>query len=309
MTINTTENVAKIAKKHVCENCDYFTSNIYDYKKHLSTDKHIRLTNTIEKSQEIAKIYKCDCGKEYKHNSSLFNHRKKCNMASTELTEPKEEITEKKVDYEKIILELINENKEMRKTISELIPKVGNNNNNNNNNINIKIDILTLLNDKCKDAITITEFIESIQIGVKDLLYTSENGLANGVSNLFLEQLNTLPLVKRPIWCSDKKRKKMFIKEDKWSEDLNNKKTKEAIKSISVKQAKNINKYTKEHPDWMKNEILKEKYIEIVKETTTDFEDDKQVTVMNSLLNNIHLTNESKEEIQSNKLATSNMYS
>jgi hypothetical protein len=304
MTINTTKNVAKIAKKYVCEKCDYNTSNNYDYNKHLSTDKHLRLTNTIEKSQEIAKIYKCECGKEYKHNSSLFNHRKKCNMTSVELTETKEEVVEKKVDYEKLISELIKTVNEQSKTISELIPKVGNTNisNNNNKNINIKIDNLTLLNDKCKDALSITDFIELIKIEVKDLLYTSEKGLTNGVSNLFIEQLNNLPLVKRPIWCSDKKRKKIFIKEEEWSEDLNNKKTKEAIKSISVKQAKNMNKYTKENPDWMKHERMKEKYIEIVKEATSELDEDKQTSVINMLLNDIHLSNEHKDEMQNNEM-------
>lgn len=304
MTINTTENVAKIAKKYLCENCNYITSNSYDYNKHQSTDKHKRLTNTIEKSQEIAKIYKCECGKEYKHNSSLFNHRKKCNMTSVELTEIKEEIVEKKVDYEKLISDLIKTVNEQSKTISELIPKVGNTNisNNNNKNINIKIDNLTLLNDKCKDALSITDFIELIKIEVKDLLYTSEKGLTNGVSNLFIEQLNNLPLVKRPIWCSDKKRKKIFIKEEEWSEDLNNKKTKEAIKSISVKQAKNMNKYTKENPDWMKHERMKEKYIEIVKEATSELDEDKQTSVINMLLNDIHLSNEHKDEMQNNEM-------
>jgi hypothetical protein len=180
-----------------------------------------------------------------------------------------------------------------------MIPKIGNTNNN-SNNINIKIDNITLLNDKCKDAISMSEFINSIDIGVKQLLFTSQKGLANGISNLFIEQLNNLPLVKRPIWCSDKKRKKIFIKEDEWSEDTNQIKTKQAIKNLTVKQTKNINKYTNENPDWMQHDKKKDKYIEIVKEATSEMDENKQTTIINSLLDTIHLTSDYRESIQNN---------
>jgi hypothetical protein len=314
MTINTTEKIPKNPKKYECTVCYYNTYSNKDYNKHLSTDKHKRLTNTIEKSLKIPKIYKCECGKEYKHNSSLFNHRKKCIPQTTEIIEETSITkTSDELNYKEMFLELMHQNKEimiqnnkLQNTISELIPKVGNTTTtNSHNNINIKIDVLSLLNDKCKDALSIKDFIELIQIGVKDLLYTSENGLTSGVSNLFLEQLNSLPAVKRPIWCSDKKRKKIFIKDDEWEEDMNNKKTKEAIKSISAKQAKNMNKYTKENPDWMKDERKKEKYIEIVKQATSDLDEDKQMSVINMLLNDIHLSNEQKDDMN-NDLLTEN---
>jgi hypothetical protein len=250
------------------------------------------MTNDDKITEENRK-YICSCGKEYKYRQGLFNHNKKCNQTNIQTVEKKED-----PDYKELIMVLINENKEMRKTISELIPKVGNNNNSNNNNINIKIDNITLLNDKCRDAISITEFIESITVNVKDLVFTSQKGLTNGVSNLFIEQLNNLPLVKRPIWCADKKRKKILIKEEEWREDTNQEKTKKAIKDLTVKQTKNINKYKDDNPDWMTNDKKKEKFIGIVKEATNELDEEKQLSIINNLLDTIHLTSDCKNTLQ-----------
>ena len=321
-----TDNDRKIAKNRTlysCMNCDYNTCNKFDYAKHLTTDKHKKLVNndqnTHNDDQKTAKIansskpHVCECGKSYKYKQGLHTHRKTCNhefkQQSVDIIKCDDnEVTKNNnnsnVNYEKIILDLITQNKELQntiveqnKTIKEIIPKIGNNNNS-NNNINIKIDNLTLLNDKCKDALSITDFIGLIDIGIKDLLFTSKKGLTNGVSNLFIEQLNNLPLVKRPIWCSDKKRKKLFIKEDEWSEDTNQKKTKEAIKNLTVKQVKNINKYKDENPDWMTDDKKKDRFLEIVKETTSELDEDKQMSIISNLLDTIHLSTDCKEELQ-----------
>jgi hypothetical protein len=312
MITNDNEKICKNLKKYGCESCDYYTSDKTDFNKHLLTLKHKKITNDNEISEKIGKEYMCSqCGKKYKYASGLSCHKKKCIPQTTAIIEETSmTTTSDELNYKEMFLELMHQNKEimiqnnkLQNTISELIPKVGNTTNtNSHNNINIKIDILSLLNDKCKDALSITDFIELIKVEVKDLLYTGEKGLTNGVSNLFLEQLNSLPLVKRPIWCSDKKRKKIFIKDDEWEEDMNNKKTKEAIKSISAKQAKNMNKYTKENPDWMSNERKKEKYIEIVKEATSDLDENKQINVINSLLKDIHLSNEQKDGLNKDLL-------
>jgi hypothetical protein len=295
MLTNVDEEVAKSSNSYICKICDYITCKKFNYDKHLLTDRHKKLTIVDIKVAEVAKQHICDCGKEYKHRQSLSVHKKKCNILENAIVEKKED-----PDYKELIMVLINENKEMRKTISELIPKVGNNNNNNNsnNNINIKIDNITLLNDKCRDAISITDFIESIAVNVKDLVFTSQKGLTSGVSNLFLEQLNNLPLVKRPIWCADKKRKKILIKEEEWREDKNQEKTKKAIKDLTVKQAKNINKYKNDNPDWMTNDKKKEKFISIVKEATNELDEEKQMNIINNLLDTIHLTSDYKEELQ-----------
>ena len=304
-----TDNNQKICKnlvKYCCEYCNYITSDKRDYNKHLLTRKHKLIINNNGKSVKICKEYICSCGKVYKYASGLSLHKKKCIIIFDENNDIKnnaaEIIVDDNKDYKNMFLEMMNQNKELHNIIKELIPKVGtnhiNNTNTNTNNINIKIDNITLLNDKCKDALSISDFIESIEIEVKDLMFTSQKGLTNGVSNLFIEQLNNLPLLKRPIWCVDKKRKKLLIKEDAWSEDTNQKKTKEAIKTLTVKQAKNINKYKNENPDWFNNDKKKEKFIEIVKEATTELDEIKQSNIINNLLETIHLTNDHKETLQ-----------
>jgi hypothetical protein len=181
-----------------------------------------------------------------------------------------------------------------------MIPKMGNtvNTTNNTNNIN-NINVTVFLNDKCKDAISMTDFIKTIDISLDDLYVTKNKGLIGGISNIFVNQLNKLPLVQRPIWCSDKKRKRLFIKEDTWTEDTDNIKTAQAIKSVSVLQTKNINKYTKEKPNWIKNDKEKDDYIYIVK-TTTDTVEDKTNPIIDKMIDVIHLTTDKREKL-SNK--------
>jgi hypothetical protein len=168
-----------------------------------------------------------------------------------------------------------------------MIPKVGNNNNNNTINQNLNINIF--LNDKCKDAISIHEFIKNMEVSVEDLLFTKDKGLVKGISNLFIEHLNKIPFIQRPVWCSDKKRRKLYIKEKEWSEDKNNEKTKKAIKDVSNLQAKNINKYTKQNPNWMKSDIQKDNYIHIVKQVTDPINGSEE-KVIDNIIDTIHFT-------------------
>lgn len=287
--------------------------NICDDIKNICDDIKNISDNDIKNISDN-KQYICICGKSYKHRSGLSYHKNKCNLING--SSKNENIhnsnvnntninnnnnnnnttnnnTNDSLNYKEMFLELMNQNKLLQNTIFELIPKIGNN----NNNINIINSNINFLNDKCKDAITMDQFIESIEIKVKDLLTTAKKGLPHGLSDLFLEHYNNLPLVKRPLWCSDKKRKKLFIKEEEWMEDINHEKTKCAIKSLAFKQSKNIKKYVNENPDFMNNEKKKEDYVIIVKETTSDIDNEKQNNIINSLLNNIHLTDENRENI------------
>ena len=210
---------------------------------------------------------------------------------------------------------------EKDKTISELIPKIGgggsgntnaimNSDNNNNtitntntnsnntiSNSNNSMNINLFLNENCKDAISIDEFVKKIEITLSDLLFTKQKGLINGLSNIFIRHLTNLPVKKRPLWCSDKKRKKIFIKQDDWSEDVNNLKTKKVIKDISFIQAKNVNKYTEKNPDWKDKDIKKDEYIGIVKHTTGDIVD-KEGDVINKLVDTIYLDDGNKKMIE-----------
>jgi hypothetical protein len=306
----TDQKICKNLKKYGCEICYYYTSDKNDYNKHIQTIKHNRLINTDEKSEKIGKLHICDCGKSYKHSQSLFTHKKKCqqnnsHIIETNVVDNKNNSNGEITILKEMLFELVNQNKELQKTvleqnktINEMIPKIGNNNTSNTTNNNIIVNNLTLLNNKCKDAISINEFIDSIQIEMKDLIYTSDKGLTSGITNLFLENYNKLPIQKRPLWCGDKKRKKIYIKEEEWHEDKDNIKTKEAIKSLTAKQAKNSGKYTKENPDWMDCDKKKDRFINIVKQTTLELDNDRQSNIINNLLENVHLTDNTKDELQ-----------
>lgn len=299
---NDDRKVAKSCKVFRCETCDHNTCNKYNYMKHLSTDKHKMMTNDDIKVAKVATAYICDCGKEYKYKQGLSVHRKKCQQLD-EIINSSDEIDFKEMFFEMLTQNkelqntIIEQNKSMQTTINEIIPKIGSNNNNIITN-NTVVNNLTLLNNNCKDAISITDFIDSIEIEMKHLIHTSKKGLVSGVANIFLENYNKLPIQMRPLWCVDKKRKKMYIKEDEWSEDKDNVKTKGAIKCLTAKQAKNTGMYIKENPDWMSHDKKKEEFIKIANQTTTELDDNKQHGIINTILDNLHLSDEIKCELK-----------
>lgn len=300
------------AYNYECKTCDYKSCNKCDYTRHLSTRKHIFRTGENISSQQNSqhnKYLNCDnCGKIYKARSGLWNHRKKCQPINMTI---QDESSESEIDFKEMFLELLTQNKELQNTIieqnkmfhntiTEIMPKIGNNTSNshntNNSNINIVMNNINFLNEKCKDALSLKDFIKSIVVEVKDLEFTGKKGFVEGISNLFLENYNKLPVQLRPIWCGDKKRKKLYIKEEEWHEDTNNVKTKDAIKCLSVKQAQNTNKYVKTYPTWMSDDKKKDAYIGIVSQTTSDV-NEKMDKIVSNIVNNTHLSDDTKNEL------------
>jgi hypothetical protein len=164
-----------------------------------------------------------------------------------------------------MILELVKENKEMRnmmveqqKTIGELIPKVGNNNsttNNTNNTINQKFNINVFLNEQCKDAINMSDFIRNIEISLEQLDFTKTNGLEKGLTHAIMENMNKLSLYERPMHCTDTKRETIYIKDnDTWEKDKDKSKIKHVIKKASNKNYTALNNWTKENPNFMEDD-------------------------------------------------------
>ena len=263
-------------------------------------------------------MYECDkCCKKYLHQPSLFRHKKTCNIKEKQIINNKD--NEEEINYKEMFSILINQlteqsaqNKEMQNTfieqkkelhntiieqnntIKELIPKIGiNNTSNSNNNVSIQV----FLNDTCKDAMSLTDFINTIQVSVSDLLFTKENGLVKGISNLFLSNLERIPMIQRPLWCIDKKRKRMFIKdEEQWMEDMNREKTNNMVNTISKIQTKNINKYIADKSNWMENDRIKDIYIHIVK-AVTDTMDNKIDKIIETISEKIHLTEGTREKL------------
>ena len=178
-----------------------------------------------------------------------------------------------------MFMELINDNKEMIKIIKDqqeqiksMIPKMGNtiNNTTNNNNFNLNV----FLNEQCKDAININEFIKSLKITLEDLYFTRKNGITQGISNLMINGLKELDVYKRPIHCTDLKRDIVYIKEhDKWEKDNNNTIMKKTIETVANKQRNKISDWVDLHPRWIEDEKLQYEYLTILNKITEPIED------------------------------------
>lgn len=181
-------------------------------------------------------------------------------------------------NYKEIIEYLINQNNDLKvmlfeqqKQITELIPKVGNTTlTTNTNNFNINI----FLNEKCKNAVSITDFIKNIDVTVKDIMVTKEKGLADGLSNIFIENMNKLSIYQRPIHCTDIKRETLYIKNDIWEKDENKEKIKNALQIISHKQVRTVNKLNKDE-SYLLTDKDKEDYFTIIKTITNPLVDNE----------------------------------
>jgi len=274
----------KNSKKHHCIFCDFYTNKINDYERHVLTAKHIKKSKTTNNTNDMAentndftlftpkKSYSCICGKSYLHMSSLCKHKvicnKKCNFSeeNTKNNEDNISLTTEEIEekYEEensissaMILELLKQNNEFKellieqnKKIIELVgsSSVTNNNNitNNNNTTNNKFNLNIFLNEKCKDAFNITDFINSIDVGFKDFENFGRLGYVGSINNILIRELKGLDVYKRPIHCSDLKREVIHVKDnDTWVKDEDKKHMKRAIKLIEHKNIKLV-------PDWLK---------------------------------------------------------
>ena len=277
----------KISQKYICKVCDYECSKQSILNKHYLTRKHINLTNPNSKIT-LNKIYKCYCGKEYKHHSTLCNHKKKCYYKESE-DKVINTIDEKKNDYKELVMKLIvenqeiknvmcKENQELRKQITDMIPLIGNNNNN-TNNVKQKFNINVFLNEKCKDAISMDQFIDTIDVSIKNLLTTKDKGLGEGLSSIIIDNMNKLSLYERPMHCTDKKRETMYIKNQEWTKDDKQEHIDNLLKCVENKQMKNIKVWMDKHPNFMENEKLQEEYIKLVKNSTSSIKDCKEKAI------------------------------
>jgi len=226
---------------YVCENCDFYSNKKTDYKRHVETQKHKSLHMSYKKTN-----FSCDCGKTYKFRQGLYSHRKKCLF----FTEGKiKELEEENVTLKSHLLEKINiENdflkrqmEEKDKQIKELIPKVGTN----------KFNINIFLNEQCKNAVSLGDFVNNIEITAQALTLTKDAGLTIGISNLIMENMNKLALHERPIHCCDKKREVLYIKNETWEKDTNKANTKQLINQLCSKQVQSIGMLVKNPEEYV----------------------------------------------------------
>lgn len=256
----------KIPLKYTCDTCDYTTCNKKDYRKHLLTNKHKNLHMSIDfnkKSQEIPNHFVCECGKIYRDRSGLWRHKKKCIKDENENEDDEDEedspgknkiimnIIKQNQEFKDLIIEQNKQNQELQKQMLEIVGKP---NVTNNSIVNSKVvnnfNLNMFLNETCKDAMNLTDFIESLKLTLADLETTGKLGYEKGISQIFINGLKQLDVTKRPIHCTDTKREKLHIRDkDAWETDQEKEKIRKAIKNVANKNMNQICDWIKENPD------------------------------------------------------------
>jgi len=275
----TTNSSYKTPKVFFCEICDYVTCYSKDYKKHILTKKHKNNINNSLDNQNVLnkKTYKCNnCSNFFNDRAGLWRHNKKCGFPNNEnTTEVLSEIKEKEkesVDKDELILmilkqnsEILKENSELRKEqtdIKELILEIvkngthntmnNNNTTNNTNSHNKAFNLNFFLNETCKNAMNITDFVDSIKLQLTDLMEVGELGYVEGISKIIVKNLNNLDETIRPVHCTDKKRETMYIKDEgEWNkEDEKKTKLKKVITRVANKNIRLLPAFREKYPDY-----------------------------------------------------------
>jgi len=295
------ENDSKKLAKYCCEKCDFNTSSKNDYNRHLLTKKHNSSNSqclAMEKTQKNS--YICECGKQYMDNSGLWRHKNKskCDVIikdklDSESDDEYDIIKSKK--NEELITYLIKENAEFKqllieqnKQMIEMCKNAGNHNHTNSHNKSFNLQFF--LNETCKDALNISDFVKSIKPSLEDLEATGRLGYVEGVSNIILKNLNTLDSNMRPIHCTDIKREVLYVKDnDEWIKEQDEKPVlTKAIKVIANENIKNINEWRTSNPgctsaDSRKNDM----YLKIVSNAMSGSSSDESCKNINKIIGNV----------------------
>ena len=270
-----TEKNAENAVKFICEKCDFRCSKKSNYDKHLITQKHKvndKCLQTIyKKMPEMPKKYTCPCGKEYIHRQGLYSHKKKC--SGNFIIKKEYDINSLEVSHlTNLVIELVNTNKEIqkqnqefKKEILDLYKKTGVTNNTHNNNKTFNMQFF--LNETCKDAMNIMDFVNSMTLEFSDLEDVGKLGYVEGISNIIIRKLNALDIHKRPIHCSDAKREIMYVKDENIWEKENSTydKLRKAIKHITYKNSAMLVPWSQKYPACMNNQHhLNDVYVQMM---------------------------------------------
>jgi len=275
--------IKKTPKKFRCAKCDKIFNNNTSLWRHKKTclnenKNDVVLSNIIQNYPKVIQNkFVCKCGKSYKYSSGLSKHKTKCEYLENE----SEKIAVNEIiptnNVEKLLKnimldnkEILKENKALREKISTL--EIGNTIHNTHNNQQYSINFF--LNEKCKNAMNLEDFVEKIKFTLEDLQYTSENGYAKGISNVFIKNLNDMDITERPIHCSDQKRLQFYIKNDnEWTKDKNNEKIDNTIEKVSKKQIKSIQEWVEANPDYIESDAKMDEYFTLVRSITQPNDD------------------------------------
>ena len=262
MMTNDDKKTPKKNRVFFCQKCDFTSSNKKDYERHVLTPKHQNDDKMMTKKPQKTpygndvKPFICECGKSYKYRQGFFFHKKKCILYQNENTS---EINEKD-----LILTLLQQNNQLQNQIIDLCKdknnlQIINNTNSNINSHNKTFNLNVFLNENCKDAMNIMDFVDSLKLQLSDLENVGKLGFVEGISNIIVKNLKALDVHKRPVHCSDSKREVMYVKdEDKWEKENEERvKLRKAIKHIAHKNSKLIPEFRAKYPDCGKSDSIK----------------------------------------------------
>ena len=293
----------KIAKNFYCEFCFYECRKESDFKKHLATRKHQKMVDGNKWKQNGNKkspLHQCsECFRSFSSRAGLWKHMKACKYIDIKND------SEESGEFKDLVLLLLKENKEIQKNFLELIPQMKGNaensfnttysNSNNTNNFNIQM----FLNNHCKNAMNLTDFINSLPITNETYDNTIENGLTKTLTSMITNGLSNMDILERPIHCTDPVRKTMYVKDnDVWGKDNEFKMMVKGIKSLSLKQRTNLSKWQDANEGWDKDENLQTRMTKLVFNSMTSIEEDEKETnkIIKAIGKNTYLSNTIKDE-------------
>jgi|UniRef100_A0A6C0IN98 hypothetical protein len=240
----------QIKYKFKCEPCRFYTNNNYDFKRHNGTKKHEKTVKYARSSTALIEeeCYVCDCGKFYKERTGLWRHKKKCDIEYNNEIDTSENDIPEEMTGKEMVLKLIKQNGELQKQIISMSKETKQITNitNQTNHFNLNI----FLNEHCKNAVNLIDFVNSLHISIPDLEKTGKVGYVEGLSGILVNALNNMDVTERPIHCTDAKRETVYVKDqDTWQiEDKDRTKLKTTIKALEDKNLRSITTWQEENP-------------------------------------------------------------
>jgi len=277
-----------------CNVCHYTCYKKFNMNRHLMTQTHMKQTKEDimkTKKEQNEQIYLCSyCDKKYLSRNGLWKHKKKCIEQQNELNKNTFDITNK----DELIIQLLKQNSELMEVIKNGTTNNSyNNNNNNTNSHNKTFNLQIFLNETCKDAMNIMDFVDSIKLQLSDLENVGKLGYVEGISNIITNNLKALDVTQRPVHCTDKKREVLYIKdEDKWEkEDDEKKKIRKVIKKVATKNALMLPKFKEKYPDCVKSSSkFSDQYNKIIVESmggSGDNDTEKEEKIIKNIAKNV----------------------
>lgn len=267
---------------YTCEPCNYITERHFNWKKHILTEKHKKQINKEKYS------YKCDvCNNNYKFSTGLSRHKFKCKgIITNDKLIIKDEISNQgtlKITSN-MFYDVLEQNNKLQEQLIEMSKKP--------NIVNVdnkKMTVNIFLNEMCKDAMNLSDFINNMNISLDDLTYTTDNGYIKGISNIFLKNLEQMQPTERPFHCSDSKRLQFYVKdENKWGKD--NQRIENSIDKITHKQIKQIKEWENIYPNWSSSEKETQMYLYMIREVMGGIDDKEREKNKESIIRNISST-------------------